>query len=337
MKGGSTMPVTLKDIAKRAGVTSATVSMVINNKPNISQTTRKKVLSIAKELNYYPNVIARGLATKRSNAIGVIVPNLASSFVVRVLQGIKSTNRDLNYTVLLFDTIGQKESEAQLFQRLARERRIDGVILISATVTDEELNVFAEESVPGIVVARQCDKIDCVYVNNEQGAKDAVNYLISKGHSVIACVVSAKLGLPMEERLSGYRKSLAEKAIPFRQELVFSVDEDNMNDGAAIFAKLKAIQPAVTAVFVPAGDMVAIGILKEAKKNGLRVPEDLAVVGYDDLPAAEVIEPSLTTVRQPKLEMGDYAINMIVDKIEGREAGLKQKELPTKLIVRESA
>lgn len=331
------MPVTLKDIAKRAGVTSATVSMVINNKPNISQATRKKVLSIAKELNYYPNVIARGLATKRSNAIGVIVPNLASSFVVRVLQGIKSTNRDLNYTVLLFDTIGQRESEAQLFQRLARERRIDGVILISATVTDEELNVFAEESVPGIVVARKCDKIDCVYVNNEQGAKDATDYLIGKGHSVIACVVSAKLGLPSEERLSGYRKSLAEKAIPFRQELVFSVEEDTMNEGAAIFGKIKACKPAVDAVFVPAGDMVAIGILKEAKKNGIRVPEGLAIVGYDDLPAAEVIEPSLTTVRQPKLEMGDYAINMIVDKIEGRESGLKQKELPTKLIVRESA
>jgi LacI family transcriptional regulator len=331
------MPVTLKDIAKRAGVTSATVSMVINNKPNISQATRKKVLSIAKELNYYPNVIARGLATKRSNAIGVIVPNLASSFVVRVLQGIKSTNRDLNYTVLLFDTIGQKESEAQLFQRLARERRIDGVILISATVTDEELSVFAEESVPGIVVARQCDKIDCVYVNNGQGAKDATDYLVGKGHSVIACVGSAKLGLPMEERLSGYRKSLTEKGIQFRQDLVFSVEDDTMNEGAAVFGKIKSMKPAITAVFVPAGDMVAIGILKEAKKNGMRVPEDLAIVGYDDLPAAEVIEPSLTTVRQPTLEMGDYAINMIVDKIEGREAGLKQKELPTKLIVRESA
>jgi LacI family transcriptional regulator len=331
------MPVTLKDIAKRAGVTSATVSMVINNKPNISQITRKKVLKIAKELNYYPNVIARGLATKRSNAIGVIVPNLASSFVVRVLQGIKSTNRDLNYTVLLFDTIGQKESESQLFQRLARERRIDGVILISATVTDEELNIFSEESVPSIVVARKSDTIDCVYVNNEQGAKDATDYLVSKGHTSIACVSSTKLGLPMDERISGYKKSLEEHAIAFRPELLFTVDDDSMDDGLKIYEKLRAVQPAPTAIFVPAGDMVAIGIMKEAKKQGAQVPGNLAIVGYDDLPAAEVIEPSLTTVRQPKLEMGDYAINMIVDKIEGRESGLKQKELPTKFIIRESA
>jgi LacI family transcriptional regulator len=331
------MPVTLKDIALRAGVTSATVSMVINNKPNISEATRKKVLKIAKELNYYPNVIARGLATSRSNAIGVIVPNLASSFVVRVLQGIKSTNRDLDYTVLLFDTIGQKESEVQLFQRLARERRIDGVILISSTVTDEEITIFSQESVPSIVVARKSTAIDCVYVNNEQGARDATDYLAGKGHSAIACVTSAKLGLPMEERLAGYKASLAAHGMPFRQELLITVDDDSMTDGISAFEKIMAIQPVPTAVFVPAGDMAAIGIIKEAKKRGRRVPQDLAIVGYDDLPAAEVIEPTLTTVRQPKLEMGDYAINMIVDKIEGRESGVKEKELPTKFIVRESA
>jgi DNA-binding LacI/PurR family transcriptional regulator len=186
-------------------------------------------------------------------------------------------------------------------------------------------------------VARKSVNIDCVYVNNEQGAKDATDYLVSKGHSVIACVSSTKLGLPMDERLSGYKLSLAEHQIPFRPELVFNVDDDNITDGVGVFEKLKALQPAPTAVFIPAGDMVAIGIIKEAKKQGVKVPEQLAVVGYDDIPAAEVIEPSLSTVRQPKLEMGDYAINMIVDKIEGRESGIKNKELPTKFIIRESA
>jgi LacI family transcriptional regulator len=331
------MTVTLKDIAERAGVTSATVSMVINNKPNISENTRKKVLKIAKELNYYPNVIARGLATKKSNSIGVIVPNLASSFVVRVLQGIKSTNRDIEYTVQLFDTVGQKETETQLFQRLARERRIDGVILISSTVTDEELNVFREESVPSIVVARHCELIDSVYVNNELGAADATDYLVGKGHTQIACVITEKNGVPTRERLEGYKKSLSQHGIAFRDDLLFIVDDDTMSNGIEVFHRIHELQPKVTAVFVPAGDMVAIGLIKEAKKKGVQVPEELAVVGFDDIPAAEVIEPSLTTVRQPKLEMGDYAINMIVDKIEGRETGVKHKELPTKFIIRESA
>jgi len=331
------MTVTLKDIAERAGVTSATVSMVINNKPNISESTRKKVLKIAKELNYYPNVIARGLATKKSNSIGVIVPNLASSFVVRVLQGIKSTNRDIEYTVQLFDTVGQNESETQLFQRLARERRIDGVILISSTVTDEELDVFREESVPSIVVARKCEYIDSVYVNNMQGAMDATDYLIGKGNKQIACVVTDKQGVPTEERLAGYRKSLELHGIPFTDELVFTVEDDTMSNGIEVFHRVREKQPLITAAFVPAGDMVAIGLIKEAKKKGVKIPDEFAVVGFDDIPAAEVIEPSLTTVRQPKLEMGDYAINMIVDKIEGRESGVKHKELPTKFIIRESA
>ena len=331
------MAVTLKDIAERAGVTSATVSMVINNKPNISEATRKKVLKIARELNYYPNVIARGLATRKSNAIGVIVPNLASSFVVRILQGIKSTNRDIEYTVQLFDTIGQKESETQLFQRLARERRIDGAIMIGATVPEEEMKVFADETVPCIVVARKCDNLDSVYVNNQLGAHEATDYLIDKGHRAIACVgCRGGAHLPTAERLAGYKASLEQHGIGYNPSYVFEVDTDSMDDGLKIFDQIMAVQPKVTAVFVPAGDMVAIGIIKEAKRKGLRVPADLAVVGFDDLPAAEVVEPALTTVRQPKLEMGDYAINMIIDKLEGRETSIKHKELQTKIIVRES-
>ncbi len=330
------MPVTLKDIAERAGVTSATVSMVINNKPNISEATRRKVLKIAKELNYYPNVIARGLATRKSNSIGVIVPNLASSFVVRILQGIKSTNRDVDYTVTLYDTVGQKENESQLFQRLARERRIDGAILIGTTVSEEEMQIFRDESVPCIVVARKCDILDSVYVNNQGGAVDATDYLIGKGHTAIACVVCRKQNLPTEDRLSGYKQSLSKHNIAFNPGLVVDVDDDTIESGYKAFEKLSATG-AVTAVFVPAGDMAAIGVVKEAKRRGIDVPHTLAVVGFDDIPAAEVVEPMLTTVRQPKLEMGDYAINMIVDKLEGRESELKHKELPTKFIVRESA
>ncbi len=330
------MAVTLKDIAERAKVTSATVSMVINNKPNISEETRERVLKIAQELNYYPNAIARGLATRKANSIGVIVPNLASSYVVRILQGIKSTNRDIDYTVQLFDTIGQKETEYQLFQRLARERRIDGAILIGAACSEEELRVFKDEHVPCIVVARKCDILDSVYVNNTQGAQDATDYLIEKNHRRIACVVCNKKILPMDERLNGYKISLKNHDIPFNPDLIFEVEDDTIADGEAVFGKIRdsSIQP--SAVFVPAGDMVAIGIMKMAKRNQMVIPRDLAVVGFDDLPAAEVVEPELSTVRQPKLEMGDHAIDLIIDKIEGRESGVKHQELQTKFIARKS-
>ncbi len=331
------MPVTLKDIAERAKVTTATVSMVINSKPNISPETRRKVLAIARELNYYPNAIARGLATRKANAIGVIVPNLASSYVVRILQGIKSTNRDIYYTVQLFDTLGQKETEAQLFQRLARERRIDGAILIGAVCSEDELKVFKDEMVPCVMIARKCDFMDSVYVNNTGGSFDATKYLIDKGHTNIACVVCHKKNLPMEERLEGYRQALTAHGIPAAPELVFEVSDDTMDVGLSVFDTIMAAPVRPTAVYAPAGDMVAIGIIKRAKAAGIAVPADLAVVGFDDLPAAEVVEPTLTTVRQPKLEMGDHAINLIIDKIEGRDREIRFVELPTKFICRNSA
>jgi DNA-binding LacI/PurR family transcriptional regulator len=174
-----------------------------------------------------------------------------------------------------------------------------------------------------------------VFVNNEGGSADATDYLAGKGHKAIACVICRRQNLPAEDRLNGYKQALAKHGIAFNPALVFEVDDDTIEAGSMVFEKLSAA--GVTAAFVPAGDMAAIGIVKEAKKRGIQVPGSLAVVGFDDIPAAEVIEPMLTTVRQPKLEMGDYAINMIVDKLEGRESEIKHKELPTKFIIRESA
>ena len=172
------MAVTLKDIAEKAGVTTATVSMVINNKPNISEATKKKVMDIAKALNYHPNVIARGLATKRNNAIGVVVPNLASGFIMRIMEGIKNTLRNADYTVILFDAIGQGVDEKTLFQRVIYEGRVDGAIVITASSSDEELSLFKKENLPCILVARQSSFLDSIYVNNRIGSYEAVKYLL---------------------------------------------------------------------------------------------------------------------------------------------------------------
>ena len=141
----------------------------------------------------------------------------------------------------------------------------------------------------------------------------------------------------MDERLSGYKQSLSSHNIPFNNNLIFEVADDTMPEGKAVFQKIIESPVKPTAVFIPAGDMVAIGIIKTAKSGGMDIPKDLAIVGYDDLPAAEVVEPTLTTVRQPKLEMGDNAIDLVIDKIEGRESEIKHIELSTKFISRNSA
>jgi DNA-binding LacI/PurR family transcriptional regulator len=176
-----------------------------------------------------------------------------------------------------------------------------------------------------------------VYVNNRKGAQDATEYLIGKGHRAVACVYCNKQNLPTAERMDGYRDALKGAGVAYDESLTYEVADDDMKSGAEMFARLRAGPKPASAVFVPAGDNVAIGIIKAAKKAGVAVPDELMVVGYDDIPAAEVIEPTLTTVRQPKLEMGDHAINMIVDVIEGKESSVKYKELQTKFIVRESA
>ncbi len=331
------MATTLKDVGKRAGVTPATVSMVINNKPNISEQTRRRVLKISKDMDYFPNVIARSLAKKRLNSIAVIVPNLASSFVIRVLQGIKSTNRDIDYTVQLFDTIGQTEDELSLVRRLSRERRIDGAILIGPTATSEELESVVRDTIPCVVVAEQYDHIDSLFVNHSHGASCATRYLCEKGHTRIACVMSENNTRKTSEKYQGFSETLKENGIDAHPSHLFSASSDSMQEGNRIFHELRQKAPDVSAVFVPAGDMVAIGIIKQARKAGIDVPSQLAVVGYDDIPAAEVVEPALTTVRQPKLEMGDHAIDMIIDRIEGRAGELRHEELLPKFIQRESA
>ncbi len=335
------MAVTLKDIAERAGVTTATVSMVINNKSNISEATKKKVLAIASELNYYPNIIARGLATKRSNAIGVIVPNLASGFIMRIMEGIKNTLRNASYTVILFDTIGQGMDEYKLFQRVVYEGRVDGVIVITSSSSEEELALFRKEKLPCVLVAKRSENLDSIYVNNRAGAYDAIKYLINKGHQNIALITINRKNLNIEERIEGYKDALKEHNLEFTPDLIFEVTSDSITDGAHIANKilsrdqLNGKRP--TAVFSPVGDMTAIGMIMEFKKRGLKVPDDIAVVGYDDVPAAVVVEPALTTVRQPKLEMGDLAINLIIDKIEKKDETIVQRELLAKFVIRESA
>ncbi len=331
------MPSTLKDIADRLGVTSATVSMVINNKPNISKATKDKVMAVAKELNYYPNLIARGLATNRTNAIGIIVPNLASSFVIRVMQGIKSSIEEKDYTVLLFDTTGHKESEMDVFNRVVMEGRVDGAIIITANAIDKELKLFSNENKPCILVAQKSSVVDSIYVNNEKSSKEGVLYLIENGHKNIAIVTNLNKPIIMEERINGYKKALTEKKITYNKRMTFSVEDDTISEGKKVASKILASNNTPTAIFCPAGDMAAIGIIKKLRENNISIPKDIAVMGYDDIPSAEVIEPALTTIRQPKLEMGDYAISMMIDKLENKVKGIKHKVLNAKLIVRDSA
>jgi len=256
------------------------------------------------------------------------------------MQGIKSSIREKDYTVMLFDTVGQNETEGDVFNRVVLAGRVDGTVIITSSVIEEELKLFERENMPCILVAKESDLLDSIYVNNRVGSYNAVKYLIEKGHKNIAMISVDRKNLNIEERIAGYKDAFEEKGMTFNQRMVYDVTSDSITDGAYIANKILNTAETgekPTAVFSPVGDMTAIGMIKEFKKRGLRIPEDIAVVGYDDVPAAEVVEPALTTVRQPKLEMGDMAINLIIDKIEKGDHDMIHRELPAKFIIRESA
>ncbi|MFH1760147.1 MAG: substrate-binding domain-containing protein, partial [bacterium] len=176
-----------------------------------------------------------------------------------------------------------------------------------------------------------------ISVDNKSASFKAVHYLIDKGHENIAIVTINKPNLNIDERIAGYKEALNSKGMKFYEDLLFDVTDDNMLDGTYIAPKILNHPRKPNAIFCPAGDMVAIGIIKDYVKRGIKIPDQMAIVGYDDIPAAEVIEPTLTTVRQPKLEMGDHAINMIIDQIAKKNREHKSKVLGAKFIIRQSA
>lgn len=331
------MAVTLKDIAERVGVTPATVSMVLNNKPNIGKETRRKVLKVAKELNYYPHAIARGLATRRTYAIGIVVPSLGYHFVSRVLLGIESGIKRFDYSIVLFDALGKKEVEDQIYKRIVREKRVDGAIVVRLDASDETLQEFAREDVPCVVLDKNTPRSNCLFVDDAQAAQQATSYLLEKGHRNIA-LVHGPLEWPVfRERKRGYQEALDKAGVQFNPTFLCETHEAEVEDGVEATRKLLSVKSRPTAVFCAAGDVVAAGVISELRRNGFAIPDDVAVVGFDDLPIAQVTHPPLTTVRQPYFEMGAESVQILFRRLEGDRRAIERKELPTQLVVRQSA
>ena len=331
------MAVTLKDIAERVGVTPATVSMVLNNKPNIGKETRRKVLKVAKELNYYPHAIARGLATKRTYAVGVVAPSLGYHFVSTVLLGIQSKIRRLDYNIVLFDTLGKKEIEQQTYRRIVREKRVDGAIVIFLNTPDESLQEFVREDIPCVVLDKDTERSSCVFVDNLEASQQATSYLIEKGHRRIALVHGPLEWPALAERKSGFEAALDAAGIEMNPAYLCEAHETEIEDGMEAARRLLSVKSRPSAVFCAAGDVVAAGVMGELRRNGFAIPDDIAVVGFGNLPIAQVTEPPLTTVQEPYFQMGAESTQILFRRLEGDRRAVERKALSTELVVRASA
>ncbi|MEI7639988.1 MAG: LacI family DNA-binding transcriptional regulator [bacterium] len=312
------MAVTIKDVAKRVGVTPATVSMVINKSTKISDHTRDKVLKAIKEMEYHPNYIGRSLVKGKSNAIAIVAPFFSSMFSMEVLKGVEAAIGNTNYSVMLFSTVGKDANGSESLREILYGKRADGVIVLSLKVQKEVVNEFKKEGIPLISIEEIVENIPVIKVDNIKGAYNAVSYLIQKKRKHIALIVG-KQCLDAEERVQGYAKALAENQIKYDATKVFRVKEHSFEEGKAMFEFLMKKRNRFDAVFCAAGDLTAIGIMEEAKARGVKIPEDLAIVGYDDNYIAGFTTPALTTVRQPLYQMGRTAFDLLISVIEKKE------------------
>jgi len=324
----------IKDIARLARVSHPTVSRALQNSPLVNAATAAKIRKIAEAAGYRPSAVARGLVTRRTRTVGLVVTTVADPFAGEVACGIEQAANNHGYAVFLANSNADAECERKMVQAMA-ERRVDGIIVTSSRVGSDYLPMLAELNVPMVLVNDQYpgEFVHSVMIANEDGSRAATEHLIELGHKRIA-YVGDRSGYQTEtERLKGYMQALAKAGIEFAAEL--AVHGDGRPEAAveAVNGLLKLADPP-TAVCCY-NDMTALGATRAIRARGLRVPEDVSVTGFDDLFFAEYLEPPLTTVRQPMRLMGRIAMESLFKLMSGEDS-VAQVKVEAELIVRGS-
>ncbi len=331
--------VTSEDVARLAGVSRTTVSLVLNNVPHarIAPETRQRVLEAARQLGYRPNAAARSLVSQQALAFGLVLCHppehvYTDPFLPQVILGITGVLHKTDYR-LLVETAPDPSSN-EVYLALAREKRIDGFIISGPRVDDRALLRLHQDGVPIVLLGRLPDvDIPSVDVDNVRAAYNAVSHLIRLGHRRIGMITNGPLRYTASrDRLLGYRQALERHEIPYDPDLVVE-GQFTAESGEAAVERLLALDPPPTALFV-ASDTVALGALVALRRRGLQIPEDMALVGFDDIPLAAYVDPPLTTVRVPAYELGREAARLLLTLVQGQAPGTTHVVLSTSLVVR---
>ena len=325
---------TVKDVAKRAGVSVATVSRVLNNSEKVSEQTRQKVLNAIEELGFKPNLLARNFRKDRSNLILVILPTIANAYFARVVKGIEDTARKNGYGILLCTTQNSPEIAAE-YLKLIERKQVDGAIIASAKI---EIDFCKGLDTKRIVQA--CEfypflDTSLVTIDHKRAFYDIVDYLVKKGKKNILCAIGNE-GIPSEfARKEGYKEALEENGLEFKEENVIRCSYG----WTELYEKLKNLcclkkYDAIAC----SSDLMAVGAIKAAKALGLKIPDEFSVTGFDNIMVSRIYEPSITTVAQPMYEIGEKAATISMNIIENQSVYVKQRIiLPHELKTRESA
>lgn len=334
------MASTLEEVAEIAGVSRSTVSRVINESPHVRADTREKVWRAIEASGYQPHAAARSLVTNRTRTISVLIPEAVNTlfsdpFFPLVLRGATDACNAHRYHLML--SLFTDSAERQdIYRRVLHSGLVDGVIVASSPLDDPLIPDLQEDGVPFVSIGRYSDEtIHYVDVDNVGGAQVATEHLIRLGHRRIATITGPLDAVAGQDRLKGYRQALGARRISVQDELIV---EGDFTEGGGAAAARQLLSTSPSAIFA-ASDMMAIGALRVIHDAGLQIPEDIALVGFDDIPAASVVEPALTTVRQSIKRLGSMAVEMLLSVLENErddEAPIHRVVLPTELVVRDS-
>lgn len=330
----------LEDIGAKAGVSRSTVSRVINNDPNVSEATRVKVMRVIDDMGYVPNLAARALVTRRTQVVGVVIPQRLTTifnepyYFPALLHGISTVFNARDYSMMLW--VEEDHHDPQRFyDRIVRNRLIDGLIVASISQKSMFVNKLADVGMPLVLTERPPSALahhSSVTVDNIDSARRAVTHLIRLGRRKIGHITGDLTNPDAQERLEGYRLALRDAGIQNDPGLVV---EGNFSRQSGFHGAKILLSRNADAIFA-SNDQAALGVLDALAESMRRVPEDVAVVGFDDLPAASTSAPSLTTVRQPVEDRGARAAQLLLDHIEGVEKDVRHVLLPTELVIRQS-
>jgi LacI family transcriptional regulator len=335
MKNNSTSKVTIIEVADKAGVSFGTVSRVINNDIHVKQETRKRVLDAMKKLGYVANRQARSLAGGKSNIIGVLVPDLGTGYIEEIIRGIDAELSLSNLDLILYTTHRTASKEANYVANLAKGM-VDGLLLVLPRSPADYIGTLKRRNFPFVLIDHQGTGRNCpaVGATNWQGAYRATEYLIKLGHTRIGFITGwMDLGCAMD-RLEGYLSALRTHHASDAPELVYE-GTFFQPDGYAGASALLDLPNPPTAIFA-SNDIMALGAMDAVRSRGLRIPDDISIIGFDDIPQAAAVRPALTTVNQPLEKMGRVATQMLLDLLRQPDKEAGRIELPTELVIRDS-
>ena len=328
--------VTISDVAREAGVSLMTVSRVVNDKGEVSPATRRRVLDVVEQLGYRPSSIARGLATQRTGTLGLVVPDIANPFFSDVARGAEDKACASGYNVVVCNTDESPQREAAALESL-EEKRVDGLLLCSSRLADEDLREALDLHPSAVLVNCHLEgyEVGAILLDDIGGAQTATDHLLQSGHQAVGFLAGPLASYSSAQRSKGYRAALEVARMCYNPAWVRSCSFQ-VEGGRGAARKLLTEHPEITAFFCY-NDLVAVGALQACVELGRRVPDDLAIVGFDDIPMAALVTPALTTCRVPRYALGEQAMQLLLDRIDGCTEECEEIVLQTELVIRASA